>query len=312
LKVNTKSLDHLLCAPFYSNSRILIMGSSIDKTALRSVPALAGAEEILTVFREDGCVVIKNMFTKQQIANINNELDPAVSGTETGKKYEDSERRDFHGTNTKRLVGLVNHSPSYAKALDTDLIHELSDQIFNKESGDWWMNTSMCIEIGPGNKAQALHRDQYQFPIFTHVGHDAPEAHVNFFIAMTEFTEGNGATRVIPGSHKWADFSDNGTPEETVPAEMGVGDCFLFSGKVIHGGGANKTQDFRRRAISLAVQASYLVPEEASAFMIPKEKVKLLPPRVQKMLGFRGNREYDQTSLWMVNFETVGRALGFV
>ncbi|KAK4899079.1 Verruculogen synthase [Elasticomyces elasticus] len=303
------------------------MGLATTEPALREVAVSEGADRILAVYREDGGVVIKKFFSQQQVGQINKELDDAIAGISTGAIHQDKIRRDFHGTNTKRLVGLVNHSPTYAAALDADIVHEISDIVFKAESGDWWMNTSMCqatlfrtlltstpidisIEIGPGNRAQALHRDQYQYPIFTHVGSDAPEAHINFFIAMTDFTDENGATRVIPGSHLWPDFSNNGVPEDTIPAEMQAGDCFLFSGKVVHGGGANRTTDFYRRAISLSIQASYLVPEEASVFMVPMDRVRKLSARVQKMLGFGGNRDGDETSLWKVNFESAGKALG--
>lgn len=92
--------------------------------------------------------------------------------------------------------------------------------MFKEESGAYWLNTAQVIDIGPGNKAQPLHRDlENNYPFVT-MGPSGPEAANNFLIALTDFTEENGATRVIPGSHLWPDFTNKGTPEMTIPAEI--------------------------------------------------------------------------------------------
>jgi ectoine hydroxylase-related dioxygenase (phytanoyl-CoA dioxygenase family) len=59
-------------------------------------------------------------------------------------------------------------------------------------------------------------------------------------LAVTKSTYENGATLIIPGSHKW---SPERIPkkEEAVPAELDVGDVLIFTGNVYHGGGANKS-----------------------------------------------------------------------
>ena len=86
------------------------------------------------------------------------------------------------------------------------------------------------------------------------MGKSGPMVMVNFLIALTDFTEENGATRVIPGSNDWDDYEDRGTPEMTIPAEMKAGDVIFFNGKVSHGGGANVTENERRRGLTIPLQ----------------------------------------------------------
>lgn len=59
-------------------------------------------------------------------------------------------------------------------------------------------------------------------------------------LATTKSTYENGATLLIPGSHKWG---PERVPkkEEAVPAELDVGDVLIFTGNIYHGGGANKS-----------------------------------------------------------------------
>ena len=75
------------------------------------------------------------------------------------------------------------------------------------------------IEIHPGEKAQVLHRDMGNYPVFFRYGPQAPEVMVNMILALRDVSEEAGATRVIPGSHKW-DFDREYTPEMTIPATL--------------------------------------------------------------------------------------------
>jgi ectoine hydroxylase-related dioxygenase (phytanoyl-CoA dioxygenase family) len=49
------------------------------------------------------------------------------------------------------------------------------------------------------------------------MGPTAPEATVNFLVALAEFNDDDGATLVIPGSHKWPDISVMGNHEDAIP-----------------------------------------------------------------------------------------------
>ena len=195
------------------------------------------------------------------------------------------------------------------EVVDHDLVHDLCDAIFLEESGAYWMSTSQLIEIGPGNKAQELHRELDGWHPFIGIGPSGPEIFVTFLTALSDFTEENGATRVIPNSNHWPDFDDRGTPEQTVPALMNKGDTLMFSAKTAHGGGANTTGEYRR-GVSFALCPSYLAVEEPYPFLLDLDLVRSLPRRVQKILGFRSQWPKGSPGIWTVDYKELADYLG--
>ncbi|MEU1226292.1 phytanoyl-CoA dioxygenase family protein [Streptomyces sp. NPDC005828] len=275
--------------------------------ALTSVANDTSAEEILKIVARDGGVIIKNFLTQDQIDRFNAEIDAPLQSLDPGSTHENEIVAAFHGHNTKRLTNLVTHSATFrGEIIEHPLVHEISDSVFLEESGTYWMTTAQVIEIGPNSQAQLLHRDLENWFPFIGLGPSGPEVSINFLVALTDFTEENGATRVIPGSNNWSDFEDRGTPEQTIPAEMSAGDALFISGKVVHGGGANQTSDFYRRAVAFTFNAGYLTGEEAYPFLVDKELAKTLSPRVQRILGFRSQYPTGSPGLWQVNYADLG------
>jgi ectoine hydroxylase-related dioxygenase (phytanoyl-CoA dioxygenase family) len=106
-------------------------------------------------------------------------------------------------------------------------------------------------------------------------------------MALTEVTEEMGATRVIPGSQHWAGFETPGTQEQTIAATLQPGDVLAFSGKVLHGGGANVTTDQVRRVVTTPFTPGFMMGEEAWPHVISADEVRTYPKRLQGYLGFR-------------------------
>ncbi|WKG05499.1 phytanoyl-CoA dioxygenase family protein [Mycolicibacterium sp. HK-90] len=270
---------------------------------LKRLPHTADIADILSIVDRDGGVILEGLLSPDQVARFNADVDSALSALAPGGTHTDELVQEFHGANTKRLTNLVSRSRVFREEIiNHDLVHRLCDEIFLEESGTYWMTTAQAIEIGPGNRAQMLHRDLENWFPFVGMGPAGPEITLNFLIALTDFTEENGATRVIPGSNHWPDFEDRGTPEQTVPAVMKAGDALFFSGKTAHGGGANRTTNEYRRAVSFAFNPGYLVGEEAYPFLVDRDVVTTLPPRVQRILGFRSQYPKGSPGLWMVDY----------
>ncbi len=136
-----------------------------------------------------------------------------------------------------------------------------------------------------------LHRDCDNWPqVSAWNWPDSPEVTVSAMIALDEVTEELGATRVIPGSHKWEKYTDRGEPAMTSAAEMQVGDALVYTGKVVHGAGANQTDDRWRLAMHLSFVLGWLVPEESSAIDYTDDELSDQSERVQRLLG---HRSYD-------------------
>ena len=279
--------------------------------ALRHVSPETPVAEILKIVEADGGVIIERFLTADQVRRVNAEIDPALGKLGAGSKRDDEFTAEFHGAQTKRLTNLITLSSTFrSEIIDHDLLHALGEAVYRDEAGDHWMTTAQVIEIGPGNKAQLLHRDLENNPFAIGLGKAGPMVMVNFLIALTDFTEENGATRIIPGSNHWDDYEDRGTPDMTVPAEMKAGDVIFFNGKVSHGGGANVTASEYRRGLTIPLQPAYLNVEEAYPFLVDLELVKTLSPRVQKLIGFRSLYPKGSPGLWQSNYEDIAGHLG--
>ncbi|KAL6251772.1 hypothetical protein RBB50_001982 [Rhinocladiella similis] len=267
------------------------------------IHASAGPDKILEVVKEHGGVIIKEFLGKDDVSALDRDLVKAFASIGAGSKFEGEKFKEFHGQQTKRLTNVVTHSEVFRyNLLDKDLVYDVLDRVFEHDNKAYWMLAAQGIQIGPGNRAQPLHRDQGQYRVFNRWGRDAPEAVVNFLIATTRFTDENGATRVLPGSHCWPDFSEQGNPEDTVSAEMEPGDCLFISGKTLHGGGSNRTADELRRALAFSFSAAYLTPEEAFPHQISKDIAKTMSKRAQRSIGFRSVYPSAEGGLWLHDF----------
>ncbi|NMD54515.1 MULTISPECIES: phytanoyl-CoA dioxygenase family protein [Tsukamurella] len=276
--------------------------TSVDSTLTR-ISSATDIAEILAIVARDGGVIIEGFLEPDQVARFNAEIEAPLQALAAGSTHELAEVQEFHGANTKRLTNLVTHSPVFREeVIDHDLVHALCDATFLEESGTYWMTTAQVIEIGPGNAPQRLHRDLGNWYPFVAMGPAGPEVTLNFLIALTDFTEENGATRVIPGSNRWPDFTDYGSPEQTIPAIMNAGDALFISGRTVHSGGANVTESEYRRAVSFAFNPGFLTGEEAYPFLVDREMVKTLPERVQRILGFRSQYPTGSPGLWQVDY----------
>ena len=106
--------------------------------------------------------------------------------------------------------------------------------------------------------------------------------------ALDEFTDRNGATEVVPGSHRW---DEERAPEahEIALAEMPAGSAVFYLGSTLHGGGANRTETERRRGMFLGFCLGWLRTEENTFLTTPIEAVREMPRRVQELLGYESH-----------------------
>ncbi len=107
----------------------------------------------------------------------------------------------------------------------------------------------------------------------------------NTIWAGDDFTEANGATRIVVGSQQREDGLRFGV-EDSVPAEMGRGSVLFYSGSVYHGGGANTT-DAHRRAINITYNVSFLRQEENQYLSVPQATAATFPEPLQRLMGYR-------------------------
>jgi ectoine hydroxylase-related dioxygenase (phytanoyl-CoA dioxygenase family) len=102
--------------------------------------------------------------------------------------------------------------------------------------------------------------------------------------ALTDFTEANGATRLVPGSHLKPNPQYGGV-YDSIPAEMAKGGVLIWDGSLWHGGGANVT-DTRRTGIAMNYCAGFIRQQENQQLGLSPETVKRFSPRLQELVGY--------------------------
>jgi len=275
----------------------------------------ADPAEIARIIQRDGGCILQGVVTPEQVNSFNQEVDPIMKDR---PKIADASIPDalkaFQGSNTKRIHGLTNISKTFREhILDNDLLHGISEEIIGKNIGSYWLSTAQLMEIGPGQKAQPLHRDGGGWWPFFRMGTASPIAYVNFLIAMTDTTRENGATRFIPGSHNWPfteDYANTGSVDMTEDVELKAGDVLVITDRLVHGGGENSTKDFLRRVIAFSVTTSAYTPEEAHTLFVDLPLVKTLSPRAQRFLGFRSQYPRGSPGVMTWNVEEIAPYLG--
>lgn len=254
---------------------------------------------------EVGAVIVTDLFDRALIDRLNDDLEPWLALTPPGSRSGDPEWERFHGRNTIRVNGIAAKTAAFVDVCLDDTILGVADHRLIPDGGATQINDTQLIAIGPGEPAQYLHRDQTAWPWFNRTLPDGPEITVIAMVALCDITVDNGATRVVPGSHRQRDRDSLFDPAASVPAEMSAGSVLLFSGKTVHGGGANHTSDQWRRALHVSYLVGWLRSEEAHALSVPTDVAAALPRRAQELLGFA---EYNPAPhgggrLWLVDFE---------
>jgi ectoine hydroxylase-related dioxygenase (phytanoyl-CoA dioxygenase family) len=234
----------------------------------------AGAEAVAKALRADGAVIIDDVAPPGLLDRVASELAPVLEVTPTGPD-------DFSGRNTRRAGALIARSPASRELVMHPLILATADD-FLSHATDYQLHLTQAIAIGPDSPAQHIHRDQWAFDFFRFPS--GYEVQCNTIWALTDFTEANGATRVVPGSNQAEDrlqFSQ----ADSVAAEMSRGSVLVYSGSVYHGGGANQT-DGVRIGINITYCLGWLRQEENQYLSVPREVAATLPVEMLKLMGY--------------------------
>lgn len=268
------------------------------------LPAHASVGQVSAALDRVGAAVVDDLVPPALLDHLRADLVPALADTAPGAQSADPEWVEFHGRRTVRFGGLAARSDAFVDVLVHPLLVGVAEQALLPACGSIQCADTQAMAIGPGEVAQYLHRDQSTWGWFNRLGVDGPEVSISAMVAVTDFREENGATRIVPGSHRQADDEARFDQAATVPAEMDAGSVLLFSGRTVHGGGANRTDGWRVGA-HLLYALGWLRPEEAHPFVIDDDRARALPAEARRLLGFT---QYDPPPgdggrLWLVDFE---------
>ncbi len=228
------------------------------------------ADAVLEALDSDGVAVCTGVLDDERVAAMHDELDRVLEHTPTG-------RNDFEGYGTQRIYRLFHKT----RAFDDLAIHPVLMGVADELIGPCQLSAPTGICIGGGEPAQVLHRDDSIYPL------PQPHAEVvlNTMWAFDDFTVANGATRFVPGSHRWEPGRTPAGDEPTIDAEMPAGSVAFYTGSIWHGGGANTT-DVPRLGVILEYAAAWLRPQENHVVGVAPEIVATLPEKLQELLGY--------------------------
>jgi ectoine hydroxylase-related dioxygenase (phytanoyl-CoA dioxygenase family) len=234
---------------------------------------MTGQAAIARRLGEDGYVVLPGRLGGPDLAAARAELGPLLEAADWGS--------GFDGTRTKRVWAPL----AVTRCLDHAALDPLVLAAAGEAIGPGAQFGNTCaIQVHPGQGPQALHYEQGIYPL----PRDR-DVMLTALWALDDFTAANGATRIVPGSHRRP--AGKPRPGEAVPAEMAAGSVLLFSGRLYHGAGANTTARPRLGVVIDYLQP-WLRPCEAHTLSADPAEVRRLPRRLQELLGFNQPTPY--------------------
>ena len=239
------------------------------------LPANASQEELLHCMAEDGAVIIDDVLGSEQLEALDQDLAPFLQQKVFG-------RDAFTGFYTQRIGALVARSKACGELALEPRVLDAARTYLAEHCDDVQLHFTSAVAIAPGESAQILHRDRGIWggyvprqiePLFSTIW------------ALTPFTRGNGATQVVVGSHRW-EKKRQPEPDEIAYAEMSPGSVLCYNGTVLHGGGANTTEDETRVGVFLHYTLNWLRQEENQYLSCPPEHARHLSQELRALIGY--------------------------
>tara|TARA_B100000809_G_scaffold67864_1_gene64983 strand:+ start:170 stop:973 length:804 start_codon:yes stop_codon:yes gene_type:complete len=227
---------------------------------------------------ESGCAVIRNVQAPELTQEVKAEL-----GDSLGKSrvQEDDSAEDFYPAKTQRLPALLARSKGAQRMATHPTIQSLCEHHLGNNCERFQLHVSAAVNIGPGAREQVLHREEDAFPFFEI---PRPNLVIATMWAMSDFTHSNGATLLVPGSHRWQ-TGRQATPDEVAQADMPEGSVMIWLGGTLHAAGGNSSNEWRY-GIILSYSLGWLRQEENQYLSLPPALAKNVSDEVRELVGY--------------------------
>jgi ectoine hydroxylase-related dioxygenase (phytanoyl-CoA dioxygenase family) len=278
----------------------------MDTLTIPRFDTASTAVEISAALLDHGVVIVERLADSDLCDQIAAELEPWLADTPSGGD-------DFAGRNTRRTGALLTRCPSSAAMVAHPLILDVVNRSLWPKKTTFQLHLTQSIAIGPDSPAQMIHRDQWCFDFFPFPAD--VDVEVATIWALDDFTEANGATRVVPDTHRLGGDVRQ-PPAESVAAEMPRGSVVLYLGSTFHGGGANTT-DTVRRGVNIDYVVGWVRQEENQYLSYTLDEVRQFPERIQRLLGYEvgayalGYIDGGRSPLELVRSDMIGKTQSF-
>jgi len=190
-------------------------------------------------------------------------------------------QNDFEGFRTRRIFNLIARGPRFRELVTEPRVLASVEAILGE---GFLLSGTTSMHIGPGETVQLLHSDDGMITL----PRPHPATMVTTLWALSDFTAENGATRLVPASHKREAIVPSVEEEEreTISAEMKAGSVLVFHASLWHGGGANTTADVERYGLSIQYVAGWCRQQQNLMLGTPRELVASYPRKLQELIGY--------------------------
>ena len=228
--------------------------------------------KIVNSINVQGYAVIEDMLSEAERNVVMSEAQPHLDDI----KIDPTNK--FMGTRTKRFGRLLHRMPS-ARTMATNCeIKNVLDAVLLNYASTYQIHFTGVMHVMAGQKEQSLHRDLTPF------ANPSPIVVLASMWAITDFTEENGATVIVPGSHLWHEDRE-AKPKEKVKAVMEAGSVLLYAGNLIHGAGSGHAAE-ARTGVNIQYSAGWMRQEENQYLAVPLEQAKTFPEDLQRLMGY--------------------------
>jgi ectoine hydroxylase-related dioxygenase (phytanoyl-CoA dioxygenase family) len=229
---------------------------------------------IAEYIRQHGYAIIDDLADASLLERLEAETKPYIDDSALG-------RDEYDGRLTRRTGALIARSPA-SRELVMNPVVVATVKDFLSHASAVQLHTTQIISISPGESQQKLHRDEMAFDFFPFPS----DYHVqcNTLWALSDFTVENGATHLCPGTSGIDD--EAATSVESIQAKMPRGSCLFYDGKILHGGGAN-TSDQVRTGVNLTYAVGWVRQEENQYLACPTEIARTLDDDLLRMMGYQ-------------------------
>jgi ectoine hydroxylase-related dioxygenase (phytanoyl-CoA dioxygenase family) len=234
--------------------------------------ALSTAEHVARIDR-DGYTILEDVIAPGLV----DRLVSAIDGLHATLRVKPA-MNIFEGLQTMRVYNLLARGDVFAEVPIHASVLPVVEGVLDPGC---LVSSLSSITILPGESAQPIHADDQLIPL--------PRPHValvcNTMWALTDFTAANGATRLVPATHRGDRSPDPFGKHETIAAVMRRGSVLVWNGSLWHGGGANLS-DARRIGLAMNYWAGWMRQQENQQLGIPLEIARAFSPRLRKLVGY--------------------------